>query len=298
MKFKNKLISIFVLLIFCINLSGCTTIDKIEVKLGIKNQDFEYIKQGKINKIVIQNTRDQGFKFTVTDPSAISELYDILSSAKPVEKKSSLQPDYIFEMDEGADKVYKFNYIAGLDPKNGGNLYSDNKTYIVSNRLDSDIIKSLWNINLPKNFSDVYYNSIIKVLQEYLKNTKGNKKIGINLNLDIDALKYILSVDLNEFQSNLSSEVPSAELVSNNKNYDVTATVVTQGYKRGVSKEAYKTLTGKTADDSTRDSMYTYKMIVTLTDNSDKSETDYYVWDINVENSWQFYISTKKFSNY
>lgn len=298
MKFKNRIICVLVLLLFCLNFTGCSTLDKVEVKLGLKNQDFEYIKQGKIDKIIIQNTRDKGFKFTVTDPSTISDLYDILSSAKSVQKKSSLQPDYTFEMDEGTDKIYKFNYIVGLDPKYDGNLYSDSKNYIVSNRLDSDIIKSLWNINIPKDFKDVYYSSIIQVLKNYLKDGKANKKVGINLNLDIDALKYILSVELDDFKTTLSKEVPSAEIASDNKNYDCLAEVETQGYKRGVSKDTYKSLTGKDMGDKMGDSMYTYKMIVTITDNSTKSEIKYYVWDLNVDNSWQFYISTKEFTNF
>ena len=33
----------------------------------MKNNDFEYIKENKINKIIIQNTRDPGYRFIVTD---------------------------------------------------------------------------------------------------------------------------------------------------------------------------------------------------------------------------------------
>ena len=192
----NRSIILAVILIFSLCFTGCSKLDSMKVKLGLKNNDFEYIKQNKIEKIVIQNTRDQGYRFVVTDKKAIQELYEILSSAKEVKEKSTLKPDYVFEMHEGHNKVHKFNYVAGLDKSNGGNLYSDDKIYIVSKRIDNDIIKNFWNIRIPKDFTDIYYNSILKTLNEYLKDTKSNKSIGINLDEDIDIAKFILSTDL------------------------------------------------------------------------------------------------------
>ena len=37
-------------------LSGCTIIDKGLVKLGMRNTDFDYIVEGKVDKIIIQNS--------------------------------------------------------------------------------------------------------------------------------------------------------------------------------------------------------------------------------------------------
>lgn len=268
---NKKVIFLVVLLIFCMFSSGCTKLDDMKVKLGIKNTDFEYIKQGKIEKIVIQSTRDQGFRFIVTDKKAISELYDILSNAKAATTKSSLEPDYVFEMIEG-NKVHKFSYVAGLDKKESGNLYSDNKIYIVSKRIDNDIIKSFWTIRKPKDFSEVYYSSIIDALSQYLKGKEGNTNVGINLRDDVESGKFILSTDLEDFKNNLNNKFKSVKIADKDKeNYDVWVTIKTQGYKSTL-----------------------YKSIITFWDKNEKSEKKFYVFDKYENGRWSIKVSEEK----
>lgn len=281
---KKKLVFLVLFLVLGLMLSGCNRVDTLKVKLGLKNNDFEYIKQGKIEKIVIQNTRDKGFRFIVTDKKAISELYDILSTAKEVKEKSALVPDYVFEMHEGMNKVYKFNYIAGLDKKDAGNLYSDNKVYIVSKSLDSDIIKSFWNVRRPRDFEKVYYEeTVLKTLDKYKKDIEkeesskeakkklSDKNIGINLNDDVEVGKFILSTDLEDFKGKLASKQKNAELVVKDKKYDVNMTVKTQGYKSTL-----------------------YKAIVTFWDKENMSEKKYYIISENKDIGWITEILTEK----
>ncbi|ERI95137.1 hypothetical protein HMPREF1982_00451 [Clostridiales bacterium oral taxon 876 str. F0540] len=245
----------------------------------MKNNDFEYIKQGKIKKIVIQNTRDPGFRFIVTDQRAISELYDILSTSKQVQTKSALEPDYVFEMQESSSKVYKFNYITGLDKTDAGNLYSDDKIYIVSKRIDNDIIKSLWNIRKPKDFSKKYYSTIIDEVEKYYKENGSGKSIGINLYDDVDVAKFILSTDLENFKTDLNSRVPGAEIMSapksseKAKDYDITAAVKTVGYKT-----------------------FLYKIEITFWDKKSNSQKKYYVKvsDESKDGRWTTKVDTQK----
>jgi hypothetical protein len=257
---KKHLIILFMLLLLTPLFSGCAKVDQLKVKLGMKNNDFEYIKQGKIKKIVIQNTRDPGFRFVVTDQKAISELYDILSTAKEVQNKSTLQPDYIFQMEESATKIYKFNYIAGLDKGDAGNLYSDDKVYVVSKRIDNDIIKSFWNIRKPKDFGKLYYGLILNQIDAYAKDDGKDKSIGINIYDDVDIAKFILSTDLENFKKDLSSRAKNAELMDapangqKTKDYDVVMNVKTVGYKTNL-----------------------YNCIVTFTDKKKNSEKKYYI---------------------
>lgn len=239
---KKHLLYVAIILFLLPLFSGCDKLDQLQVKLGWKNNDFEYIKQGKIKKIIIQNTRDPGFRFSVTDQKAISDLYDILSTAKPAKVKSSLQPDYTFEMYEGINKIYKFNYIAGLDKVDAGNLYSDDKIYAVSKRIDNDIIKSFWNIRKPRDFKNVYYNTLLGEIEKYSKGDGKGKSIGINLYDDVEAAKFILSADLEDFKKSLSEKASNAELkeqpIENvkEKDYDVVASLKTVGYKTNLYK--------------------------------------------------------------
>ena len=77
---KNYILFTF-LIILIFNFSGCTIVEKIEEKLGLKNDYFEYLNSNDIEQISIQSTRDTGFKFIVTEASAIKEIYSILSRA-------------------------------------------------------------------------------------------------------------------------------------------------------------------------------------------------------------------------
>lgn len=261
MKRRNKKSLFFcIMIIFCLFFTSCDMVDNINTRFGLKNKDFDYIKQGNIQKIVIQNTRDRGFRFVVTDKNAISNLYSILSSAKEVQEKSTLKPDYVFEMYEDHDKIHKFNYIAGLDKKDGGNLYSNDKTYIVSSRLDNDIIKNFWNIRIPKDFKKIYYKStIMNTIEEYNKyytKTYGKNisSIGIDLNNDIDVQKFILSIDMDNFENELKDKMSYVSLMKKDNKYGVIMTIKTQGYK-----------------------LTLYKAVINFYNTEDKSEKNYYI---------------------
>ena len=235
---KNRLLIFSFIIIAAFMFTGCKSFDGIKVKLGVKNNDFEYIKQGRIKKIIIQSTRDKSFRFVVTDEIAIKDLYDILSTSKEVSKASTLESDYIFEMYEGVDKVHKFSYIAGLDEKDGANLYSADKSYIVSKRIDNDIIQNFWNIRKPLDFKTVYYDSILKVLDKYVNGDVKNKRIALDISEDNGVTKFILSTDLESFKSQLLNKYNTVLLKDKNTDYDVLIKVKTEGYKATIYKSS------------------------------------------------------------
>lgn len=246
----------------------------MKVKLKMKNQDFEYIKQGKVEKIVIQSTRDNGFRFVVTDKSTIRDLYGLLSTGKEATENSNLSPDYIFEFQESADKIHKFNYVAGLNKKGVGNFYDGEKSYSVNKRLDNDIIRNMYSLRRPKDFSDIYYASILKFLSSYGKNinSDGSKSLGINIKDDIECAKYVLSVELEDFKYNLNSTIKNAKLVDNNKeDFDILVSMKTQGYKTTV-----------------------YKSIITLYNKSEGTELKYYVLGNYENREWTILISESR----
>lgn len=281
---KSKLAVICICMAIMVFFSGCSQIDTVKVKLGLKNNDFEYIKQGKVKQIVIQNTRDSSYKFVVTSSSAISEMYDILSDAKPVATKSPLDPDYTFILYENAKVVHKFNYIVGLDSKENGNLYSDDKCYIVPSRIDSGILKNFSGQRTPKDFNKLYYNFIIQCMNKYKKDTKsGNKSFIVDLNDDVDVAKYIFSTDLAQFEQDLPSNAKYMKKQSDTA--DITETVVTTGYKYGSFK--YKSSKSNTG--------YIYRATVTFEDNSTKEDKKYYIVGtyLNEDDGWNIDISDK-----
>lgn len=283
---KNKKVLLCCILVLIMTFfSGCSQIDTVKVKLGLKNNDFEYIKQGKVKKIVIQNTRDAGYKFVVSNPTAIKELYDILSDAKPVANKSALQPDYVFSLYEDEKNVHQFNYIVGLDAKEGGNLYSKDKCYIVPSRIDDNILKNFNGVRTPKDFNKLYYNYIIQCINKYRTDFKASgKSIIVNLNDDVDVQKYIFSTDLDQFEKDLPDNVKLLQNLSDTA--DITETVVTDGYKFGNFKyNSSKTEYG-----------YIYRSTVTFEDNSTKETKKYYIVAtyLSDDTSWNIDINDTK----
>lgn len=270
MKVYKKVLVLIIALFISLNFIGCSKINNLKVKAGLKNSDFEYMKSEKIKQIVIQSNRDKGFRFVVTNKDVIKETYDILSSAKKVNSKSSLESDYTFEVHEVGDRIHRFNYVAGLDKRDGGNLYNDERIYIVSSRLDNDILNNFENIRKPRNFKKVYYDSILNTIDKYLeKNKEANSKtIALNLKDDIDIQKFILSSDLEEFKNTLKSKYPNISITEKD-NSDMVLTVDTEGYKSTV-----------------------YKSIITFSDSKGKEKPKvYYVigaygtsrnWDIKI----------------
>ncbi|MGM9972949.1 MAG: hypothetical protein ACI33K_02765 [Clostridiaceae bacterium] len=271
---KNKSLLLIVLVI-SLFFTGCSYVDKANIWLKLKNEDFEYLKDGNVEEIVIQSTRDAGFRFIVTDKSTIRDLYSLLSSGKKVETKSNLEPDYIFEIHQSSEEVYTFNYVAGLGG-NEGNFYNDEKIYRVNKRLDNDIISNMSYLRKPRDFNDIYYESILSVLSKYGSeiNPEG-KKIGINLSEDLDCAKYILSADLEDFKYDLKNTMKNAELIGDSKDYPLTITVKTEGYKTNV-----------------------YKSILTMNNNEDGSEKKYYVRGDHENRSWNIKIFNEKPSDW
>lgn|GEM_PF-193011 len=284
---KINLVFVCLILVIASLLSGCTQISGLQVKLGLKNNDFEYMKQKQIKKIVIQNTRDKGYKFILTNPVAISDIYDILSGAKVVDSKSSFKPDYVFDIYENDKIVHEFSYVVGLDKNDGGNLYSKNKNYIVTNRIDSEILNQFNDVRTPKDFNKVYYPSISECIDKYRASVKNNKSIGIDINSDLSVAKYIFSSDLDDFEKTLPSNV--SVLNNTDDPCDVKETVTTEGYKEGTFKyESSKPYTNS----------YIFKSMIIFEDNATKEEKKYYVVGINSNDYWKITISETKSADF
>ncbi|MDO5780477.1 MAG: hypothetical protein Q4Q02_08130 [Clostridium sp.] len=261
------------LIIGILNFSGCTVIESIEKKLGLKNDYFDYVNSNDVEQISIQSTRDLSFKFIVTDESAINEMANLLSKAKISENKSTLEPDYKVEIDLG-DEVKEFYYVVGSDE---GNFYNDENIFSVSKRLDEGIIKNLSVIRKPRDFDYIYYQSILDVLQTASKKSDmSNYKVGININGDVDCLKYVFSTDLNTFIEDAKKIIPNVEMSNNNdSDFDVVVTVKNRGY------------------DTTN-----FKTLITVNNKDKDTENKYYVVAVNEFKEWNIDVSESKPDNW
>ena len=266
---KFRLLALSLVILLASSLSGCTLLNKGLVKLNLKNNDFDYIKENKIEKIIIQSTRDSGFRFIMNDSGAIDDVYKILSSGKKKDKKTNLDADYLVEVYVG-DEVKSYNYVVSVDERGVGNFYDDDNVYLISQKLDDTILSNLSTIRKPKNFEDIYYNSILEVLKVKKDDlTSGNNKVGININGDVDCLKYMFSVDMKTFEKNMDKIIPGAVITdSDTSEYDTVVTVKNRGYSTKV-----------------------FKTTIVVDDKINKSYETYYVQGNYQNKSWNITVS-------
>ena len=233
---KSKILLITLVIIISTLFSGCELVDNGMVKLGLKNKDFEYIKENKVSQIVIQSTRDAGFRFVVTDKNAINNIYDIVSSGKVKESKSTLDADYIFDIYIG-EEAKSYKYVVSASDSDTGNFYDDEKAYLISKNLDDTIINNLSFVRKPRDFEDVYYKCILDVLEAKKDDLKEDNKVGVNIAGDVDCLKYMFSTDLEQFKKDIDKILPKTTLVENNSDdFDTVITVKNRGYSSKIFK--------------------------------------------------------------
>ena len=266
---KSRVLSVFLLLIISASFVGCSMVDQGLVKLGFRNNDFEYMMENKVDKIIIQSSRDTGFRFVVTDNNAIKDIYDILAKGKIKENKTSLDPDYIFEVHIGED-VKSYKYAVSVDERGVGNFYDDNKAYEISKNLDDTIIQNLSFIRKPREFQNIYYNSILDVLKVKKDELTGSEhKVGIDITGDVDCLKYMFSVDLKKFEKDINKIIPNAQLIKNNANeFDTIISVKNKGYSSKI-----------------------FKTTIVVDDKKDKIYETYYVDGIYEYKDWTITVS-------
>ena len=270
---KNKrLILVILCLILGLGIIGCSAKEITTKFWGSKNNDFEYIKENKVDKIVIQSTRDSGFRFLVKEKSVIDNIYSMLSKADVVNKKTDLPPDYIFEIHVG-DEVKTFYYVTGVKNNGEGNFYNDDHFYRISKRLDNYLMQNMQVIRKPREFDKIYYDSILKVLEKDKDElNKNNDKVGIDILGDRDCTKYMLSSDIENFEKKVKQIVPNASIMNHNRDdFDIIVTVRNYGYTSTM-----------------------FRTIVTVENKETHSEKIFYVdgvyknsWDINVYDNWQ-----------
>ena len=259
MKKYRRIVLGLLVLVMCFSLVSCTAIDKGLIKMGFRNEEFDYIKNNKVDKIIIQSARDTGFRFIVTDKNAIKDIYNILRDGGERETRTDLNPDYVFEVHIG-EEIKKYNYVVYVNDKNTGNFYDDENSFYISKNLDEKILENLNFIRKPRQFKKVYYKSILDVLEAEKEMLNTDNKVGLNIDTDVDCLKYIFSVDIENFGKDIEDIINNIEFTNNDfEKFDTIITVKNKGY------------------DTKK-----FKTVITIDNKKDKIYETYYV-DANYE---------------
>jgi len=262
------------LLVALLFMTGCSQWEAFQIRQGWKNTDFEFLKSPDISSIIIQSTRDPGFRFVVTDRTTILGLYESLSSAKAAEAIIVHDADYIFEIHDLDGHVQSYHYVAGMSDQNRANFYNEEGQYIVTDRIDNHLIQNLYTIRKPRYFERVYYGSLLDLIK-VVKEEYNGKSIGVRFSGDGEALKYQLSRDIENFREKALKE--GVLVLSPGEKADVVLDIKTQGYTTTV-----------------------YKAVVTAQDLSRGSKKEYYIWGtyVNEVTGWNILIQDTKWDDF
>lgn len=226
--FRSKIIYLMICIMIAFSMAGCGIIQKVKTDLGMVNKDFDYLSDNNINSVTIQSVRDKNFKFIIKDKGVIDDLYDILSKGKKVEVKSELKPDYTIQIQEKNGDIHEYSYIAGLDKEENGNLFSGDDVYIVSKRLDEDLIRNFFNLRKPIDFYSVYYGSILSVVDQYIAEYS-YEKLYIDIKDDSYIQKFIYSTDLRGFNEYINQNYKNLNIY-NGDGCETIFRISTAGY--------------------------------------------------------------------
>lgn len=251
MKHRSLNLIVFLLLILLM-VTGCSRIEGLKIKYGYKNTDFEFLKNEDLRTIIIQSTRDKGFRFIVRDQSTIMELYDSLSTAKVLDGVTTYDSDYIFEFHNLDGDIFYYEYVAGISEEEKANFYSEEKSYLVTDRIDNNLIRNLYSIRKPKFFEDIYYGSLVDMVK-IVKEDYGDLSIGVRVSEDLPVLKYQLSKDLEEFKIDLQDA--GAAILAEGETADLILDVKTKGF-----------------------TTITYKAVVNVIESGNYTEKEYYIF--------------------
>lgn len=264
MSIKKILFPVIVIIIVIAAFFGFTYRSQIAVKLGLKNNYFNFFTENRVSQVSIQSVRDPSFKILVTQPSEIQNIYSMLSSAKVVKEKSTLSPDYTVTISEGTDSQ-TYNYVVDGD---NGNFYRGNEYFHLSRRLDTSIIQNLTFIQQPRDFNVIYYDSILDVLEKAAPTLKGaGHTVGVNLSDDYLCNKFLLSSDINNFLIKAKKIIPDIQLVNHNSNdFDIVVNVKCYGFNTKI-----------------------FKTVIIVNDQKDNTEKSYYVQG-NFDQGWNIKV--------
>lgn len=269
MKPRNKALLLLLLLTLALLSSSCRSI----LKLTYQNKDFEWLNANDLARLVIQSTRDKGFRFVVTDELTLVELYKSLSSAMPVEERNSLEADYIFEFRTYDNTVRRFSYIAGSDSQgNRGNFYNDTGTWLVLNRIDTTIFNNLYTLRKPRDFAKGYYGSILDAVK-LVQADYQTKAVGVRINEDKEMLKFQMSYEILEFNQGLQEL--GALPVLDEKGAQLVMTVKTRGFSRDL-----------------------YKAVVEIRDQGTHKTDTYYLKADYRNEAWQVEVSKERMEGF
>lgn len=222
----KKLIALILLLPML--LSSCK--GRSETERKIKNS----IEGAHVDRVIITSTRNAA-KYTIVDLKSISRIKANILKAKDAKKDTKLEPDFTFKFFEGRKEAAIFEYIAGINDSDEGNLIDDKgNLYNISSIIEDEFLKRIMRKTSSKNVSE-YYISLIELILEKT-NVQENSTVVVDVIKDYTVTKSILSVEQKRILDSVDKRGVKIILPSEEDKYDYYIKINTSSYTNITSK--------------------------------------------------------------
>lgn len=219
---------IAIILLLPMLLSSCK--GRSETERRIKSS----IEGAHIDRVIITSTRNAA-KYTIVDLKSISRIKGNILKAKDANKDTKLEPDFIFKFFEGRKEAASFEYIAGINDKDEGNLIDDKGSlYNISSIIEDEFLKRIMRKTSSKNVPE-YYISLIELILEKT-NAQHGSTVVVDVIKDYTVTKSILSVEQKRILDSVDKKGIKIILPSEKDGYDYYIKINTSSYTDIASK--------------------------------------------------------------
>lgn len=154
------------------------------------------IENTPIQLVTVTNKRFAG-KYTIVDKKIVERFKNSVLRAKDVSETNKLDPDFTFDFYDQTKKIASFNYIAGINDDEVGNLIDEEgNIYHINPSVEDEFIKRLLNKSGTSNSSMApeYYISLLKDLIKKAK-VPENSTIVVDIRKDYLVTRQLTSVE-------------------------------------------------------------------------------------------------------
>lgn len=244
---RIRLLILGIMVMFLASSCSSSRVNQNIAKTGLDSSE--------IHLVTVTNKRFAG-KYTIIDKKVVDRFKNIVLKGKDVTVTNKLDPDFTFDFYDQTKKVATFNYIAGINDNETGNLIDEQgRVYHIKSSIEDEFLKRLLNKsdNGSGQMAPEYYISLIKDLIKK-SNVPDNSTIVVDIRKDYLVTRQLTSVEQKRILDSIDERNIKIVFPTETEVWDYMFEIRTEQFMNNTSKA---TITVTNKDKST--SRYVYE---------------------------------------
>lgn len=226
---RIRLFILGIMIMFLASSCSGSRINQNIAKTGLDNSEIQLV--------TVTNKRFAG-KYTIIDKKIVDRIKNTILKAKDVSEANKLDPDFTFDFYDQTKKVATFNYIAGINDNETGNLIDEQgNIYHINPSIEDEFIKRLLNKsdNGSGKMAPEYYISLIKDLIK--KSDVGdNSTIVVDIRKDYLVTRQLTSVEQKRILDSIDERNIKIVFPTETEKWDYMFVIRTEQFMNNTSK--------------------------------------------------------------